>query len=65
MAQACSTPDQAVEHRAAARQEPRLGGRVSGGGGGQQRVREAIPHSSRPGLRTNTGPRAETETKAT
>lgn len=56
-----SSPDQAVVDGAAAGEEPRLRGRASGGGSGQQRVREAVQHGRRPSLQTDAGPRAETE----
>lgn len=49
----CCSPDQAVIDGTAAREEPRLGGATAGGAGGEQWVREAIPHGSRPALHTH------------
>lgn len=60
--QVCSSPHQAVVHRAAAREEPRLRGRATRSRG-QQWIREAVPHGRWPALCTNTWPRAETEAK--
>lgn len=54
-----SLPDQTVVHRAAAGEEPRLGGGASCGAGRQ--VRDTCPDGGGPTLGTNTRPGAETE----
>lgn len=56
------SPDQTVENRAAAGEEPGLGGGASRGPG-QQRLWKAVPHGGRPAPRTGPGAEAETEDK--